>query len=294
MTPQRRGTARNGVPSSSAPASGANATPTTTNHRTPALDPETNTRKTPTTYEKLRKLLQSLCDAPQIRESRSPAQVKSFHDAAIQIRDFIEPFLNETDAAPKYFRQFENKVLKALSGGNTTPAATSGRSWASMAAGVSPAPGTSHPRLANQAPNTVIIRPTTERAVALQGMSTAEVLQEIKKTLPTAAAVRHLVSGDIRIVLPPGVEKSSIMKKREFYGEKMGARILQTDYAVEVLGVPIQDMSIARGKDADNSALLRTIATATGRLVPDLQLTRIEWLHRENYLLGPPQEGCTT
>jgi hypothetical protein len=42
--------------------------------------------------------------------------------------------------------------------------------------------------------------------------------------------------------------------------------------------VPL-DLHIEGGKAADNSALRRDIATATGKIVPGVMVTRIRWLH---------------
>ncbi|KAF2197401.1 hypothetical protein GQ43DRAFT_435186 [Delitschia confertaspora ATCC 74209] len=102
------------------------------------------------------------------------------------------------------------------------------------------------------------------------------VLQEVRKTIPEAAAVRHLTSGDIRVYVTTAGVKETIIKKKDALGERLGAPILRQDFPVKILGVPTQGFEIKKGRNADSSALLSEIQKSTGKHVPDVEITRIE------------------
>jgi hypothetical protein len=112
------------------------------------------------------------------------------------------------------------------------------------------------------------------RMDAAQGRTPEEILQAVKPVIKGAYAVRTLRSGDVDVLVPNQQDKDTAVNQAETEGFK----IIRQDYPVEVAGGPL-DLHIEGGKAADNSALKRDIATATGKIVPGVMLTRIRWLH---------------
>jgi hypothetical protein len=164
----------------------------------------------------------------------------------------------------------EETLKKAVAQGIT--AGTKQATWAAVAAGnmrQACAPEAIHP-----ARHTV--RATMPQA---KGLSNLEILKEVKKTIPGAAAVRVLNSGDIDVAVPD----EATMDKAQGIPPTEELKIHRKDYLVEVLGVPL-NTKVASGKQADNSLLAAMICDSSKGLTPGIQITRIRWLYDEPQL----------
>ena len=107
-----------------------------------------------------------------------------------------------------------------------------------------------------------------------KGLESEQVLQEVKKTIPGAAAVRILRSGDIDVTVPDEATKDKVYT----LPTTEGLKIYRKDYTIEVPGVPVS-LAVAEGSQADNIALATRIIDASKSIAPGLQITRIRWLH---------------
>ena len=119
------------------------------------------------------------------------------------------------------------------------------------------------------------IRPQAD--TPLKNASTpAEILKEIGPGFYPAKpiAATRLQSGDIRLVLQ---NKDYAVRNKDAIQSNIQATILQQNYPIEVCGVPMS-LGVKSGKDANNDALLRTLSTANGKLVPSIQFSRVSWI----------------
>jgi hypothetical protein len=107
-----------------------------------------------------------------------------------------------------------------------------------------------------------------------KGLESEQLLQEVKKTIPGAAAVRILRSGDIDVTVPDEATKDKVYT----LPATEGLKIYRKDYTIEVPGVPVS-LVVAEGSQADNTALAARIIDASKSIAPGLQITRIRWLH---------------
>jgi hypothetical protein len=123
-----------------------------------------------------------------------------------------------------------------------------------------------------------------------QGRTPEEILKAVKPVIKGAYAVRTLRSGDVDVLVPDQHDRDTAVNQ----AETEGFRIIRQDYPVEVAGVPL-DLHIEGGRAADNLPLRRDVATATGKIVPGVMVTRIRWLHdtkeRENRRRGGKTRG---
>jgi hypothetical protein len=111
------------------------------------------------------------------------------------------------------------------------------------------------------------IRATMPQA---KGMGNQEILKEIKKTIPGAAAIRVLYSGDINIIVPDEATRD----RAQGLPPTQDLKIHKKDYLVEVLGVPL-NTRVAGGKQANNETLASTITEASKSLTPGIRITRV-------------------
>ena len=107
-----------------------------------------------------------------------------------------------------------------------------------------------------------------------QGETPKELLDIVKPTMSGAYAARPLRSGDIEIMVPDQRTKDHILNQ----AETEGIKILRQDYPIEIWGVPLA-LHVNHGKAADNTELIKAICTASKRMLPDLAINRIRWLH---------------
>jgi hypothetical protein len=159
------------------------------------------------------------------------------------------------------------------------PAGTGQASWAAIAAGSRGDAGSEHA--------TPIARPFIRATLAqAKGMNNQEILKEIKKTIPAAAAIRVLRSGDIDIAVPD----EAIRDRAQGIPPTQDLKIHRKDFLVEVPGVPMS-IPVAEGRQASNETLANRIREASKSLSPGLQITRITWLYSEKQLSRMRQEG---
>ena len=110
-----------------------------------------------------------------------------------------------------------------------------------------------------------------------EGQNNESILKEVKKTIPSAAGVRVLRSGDIDVTVPDEAAKD----RAQGLPSTEGLKIMRKDYLVEIPSVGLQ-VRVNTGKNADNSLLAQTICDSSRSLTPGLQITRIRWLHSSN------------
>lgn len=122
-----------------------------------------------------------------------------------------------------------------------------------------------------------------------KGKNNEEILKEVKKTIPGAAAIRVLRSGDIDITVPDEATKDraySLPSTEEL-------KIYKKDYLVEAIGVPLS-VRVACEKGGinaqKNAQLAAAICTASKSIAPGLQITRIRWLHKQEDI--SMQDAC--
>jgi hypothetical protein len=140
-----------------------------------------------------------------------------------------------------------------------------GRSWAVVAAQAA------HTAKAIATPQRTTVRVRLEES---QGREPGELLEIIKKTIPSAYAVRNLRSGDVDVHVPSQATKDQILNGPD----APGCKILRKDYLIEIPGVPLRT-PVASGTNANNTELIHSICNATKRLVPGITIGRIRWLH---------------
>ena len=66
-------------------------------------------------------------------------------------------------------------------------------------------------------------------------MDNQEILKKVKKTIPGAAAIRKLRSGDIDVIVPNVVTKD----RAQGILSTESIKIHKKDYLIEVIGVPL-------------------------------------------------------
>lgn len=150
---------------------------------------------------------------------------------------------------------------------NPRSAAAPRGSWAAVAAGGLRDAGA--PESAQPTRHTVRVQ-----LAQAAGLNNENILKELKKTIPSAAAVRVLKSGDIDVTVPDEAAKD----RAQGIPSTEDLKILRRDYQVEVPGVELR-LVVASGKNADNNMLAQSICDGSRTLVPGLQITRINWLH---------------
>ena len=83
----------------------------------------------------------------------------------------------------------------------------------------------------------------------VKGKSNQEVLEEIKKTIPEAAAIRTLQSGDIDII----VLSEAAKEKAQYLEPTEELRIHRKDHLIEVPRVPLSTRVAGGKQDFRNS-----------------------------------------
>jgi hypothetical protein len=155
------------------------------------------------------------------------------------------------------------------------------KSWATVvSASGGPASATQAPRL-----RSLTVRAAVQNAKEL---TPEQILTEVKRSLPEAAAIRVLRSGDIDITVP----NEAALNRAQAIAPSEGLKIYKKDYLIEVAGVPLAT-EVRYGKQADNSDLARGIESATRQLAPGLQVSRIQWLYDQRKLASLRAAGKT-
>jgi len=125
-----------------------------------------------------------------------------------------------------------------------------------------------------------LVEPLTQRTAVrvrlpdAQGKSPTEILATVKPLIAGAYAVRQLRSGDIEVSVPDQHTKDRVLNQPQV----KDLQILRQDYPVELWGVPLSTM-IDSGRDANNTALLQGICTASKAIIPTLTINKFRWLH---------------
>jgi len=192
----------------------------------------------------------------------------------------LAEWLRQSSEPQAPLQQTLDQILQRLSKieNKQNPPSPANRTWAAVAA----LPQHREPTpLKTTTGYTITIRPNTEKAEGLRGQSETEVLTEIRKEIYDAVAVRHLRSGDIRVTLKDQQAKERAVRAGDRLGERIGIKVLREDYPVEILAVPIS-LRVEKGRQADNTATIQEIVKQTERLIPGLEITRIQWLRQEN------------
>ena len=121
----------------------------------------------------------------------------------------------------------------------------------------------------------VTARPAVRiRCEALSSKKPTEILKAVTPIITGAYAARTLRSGDIEVAVVTQQDKDRALNNlntQEF-------QVLRQDYPVELWGVPL-DTPIDHGRNADNSRIISGIKEATKRLIPNLHINKIRWLH---------------
>jgi hypothetical protein len=170
----------------------------------------------------------------------------------------------------------EQKV-DALAKGTTPKKVTT---WAEIAAAAQPA--RSH-----------IVPPAQRPCVRIRipdakDKSASELLEVVKPTIRGAYAIRQLRSGDVDVMVVDQAAKDQAINQQETEGFK----ILRQDYPIEVQAVPLS-LDVQNGKDASNTELIREITQATRKILPNLVISRIRWLHDPKTHEKRKQDGKT-
>ena len=160
-------------------------------------------------------------------------------------------------------------LLRAPAGAPHEPPAR-GNTWAKIAAAGLRQAGVSQAVL----PTRYTVRVQLAQA---EGLGNEEILKEVKKTIPGAAAIRVLRSGDIDMIISNKATKD----KAQGLSLKESRKIYKKDYLVEVPGVPLT-VRIAGEKGGDNTSLAIAICESSRSVTPGLQISRIRWLHNLN------------
>ena len=134
-----------------------------------------------------------------------------------------------------------------------------GQSWAAVAAQAA------HMAKVVAIPQRTTVRVRLEES---QGREPGELLEAIKKTIPSAYTVRTLRSGDIDIHIPSQATKDQILNG----SDAPECKILRKDYLIEVPGIPLKTC-IASSTNADNSELIQSICNATKCLVLGIMIS---------------------
>ena len=103
-----------------------------------------------------------------------------------------------------------------------------------------------------------------------------EILKEVKRTIPGTAAIRVLRNGDIDVTVPDEATQDRV----HGLSSTNELKIYKKDYLMEAIGVPLS-VRVASGKGTNNVQLVMTICTTSKSITPDLQITRIRWLHKQ-------------
>ena len=143
------------------------------------------------------------------------------------------------------------------------------RSWASIAAQQAQEIRTTT-AVNPQVGITIRIRPEED----LRSKEPKDILEIARKAIPEAFAVRPLRSGDLDLHVKTQATKDKLLNGPN----PTGFKVLRKDYLLEIPGVPLS-IQVAKGKHADNQQLLQEICAATKRLIPELSISRISWLH---------------
>ena len=120
------------------------------------------------------------------------------------------------------------------------------------------------------------------------GMSNQDILKEVKRTIPGAATIRKLHSGDIDVTVPDVETKD----RAQGIQPTESIKIHRKDYLVEVTGVPLT-LQVADGPQANNSELATEICEGSKSLTPELKIIRVRWLYDQARLKRMRKEGKT-
>jgi UDP-N-acetylmuramyl pentapeptide synthase len=91
-----------------------------------------------------------------------------------------------------------------------------------------------------------------------KGMENKEILREVKKTIPAAAAIRVLYSGDIDVTMPDKASKD----RAQGIPPTEALKIYRKDYLIEVLEV-LLSLQVAGEKNVNNTTLAAAICKAS-------------------------------
>jgi hypothetical protein len=120
-----------------------------------------------------------------------------------------------------------------------------------------------------------------------------EILAEARQSIPGAYAIRQLRSGDIDVMVPDQATKDKILNQPEIEGIK----VLRQDYLIELPSVPLS-VSIASGKDVDNTRLIYEICAATKRTIPNIAINQVQPKRDDRSDIGkrvpPKQHGAVS
>jgi hypothetical protein len=119
-----------------------------------------------------------------------------------------------------------------------------------------------------------------------KGLGNREILEEIRKTIPEAAAIRTLQSGDIDVTVPTEAAK----ERAQSLTPSDEIKVHKRDYLIELPGVPLATR-VACGKQADNGSLAISICEASKQLSPGLRITRIFWLYNDKQVTRMREAG---
>ena len=229
------------------------------------------------TQTELNKVKDSLQDVQQfLEEAGSNHKAQILASVLEQLRGLpkITPEIQQLEKLTGMVQSIQKTVQ--TNPATVTPPGTSARTWANIAAGNAPTTGLNPQK--NPAEE-ITLRPSEGNMPLRNATQPKEILNIISKFLNRASpvAARKMRSGDIRVTV---TNKDYVTKNKESLQHQMDAKILREDYPVEVLAVP-RSLAVQEGKDANNSALLRELSTANGKIIPGIQLTRVSWIHQQ-------------
>ena len=87
-----------------------------------------------------------------------------------------------------------------------------------------------------------------------------ELLQEVRKTFPQATSVCCLSSGDVQVRIKSKTEREKALQAKD---KIPGLKVLRQDYLIEAVSVPLAEVQVEEGRNADNSALAQRITKET-------------------------------
>jgi hypothetical protein len=206
--------------------------------------------------------------------------VRSIGDAITQVRALWTQAVRQPEDTDTRLARME-KTLEKLARGTPT---MNGKlnTWAKIAA---QGPAAARRPIAGGVPLRASVR---IRMTGAKEMGHEEVLKEAKKYIPGAYAMKQLRSGDIDIMVPDQAAKDAALNRLEAESIE-GMKILRQDYLIEIPGVPLS-LKVCHGKDADNSGLIQNICAATKKIVSNITINTVRWLHApdsQKKRLGP-------
>jgi hypothetical protein len=201
----------------------------------------------------------------------------------------------QTDPTTRQLQSIKEAIKGLATTANTIQKVNSGQglTWAKVAAArsvqtVFPAVPRVNPIRPPQAAGRILtIRPIDNKNY--KNLTHKETLEKIQLAIKHAIAVERLRSGDVRITLRDNEAKEAVLRNDREVSDLIKARILRQDFPVEVQAVSVKAVKVDCRDMANNTDLKQDIIKDNKGNIPNLEITRINWIHGAKSL--KPREG---